>query len=111
MTLGPVRREGLGARRAVEQLVACRRSQKRDETDGGRHPLRSGATAGRPAFNGILRDAREPGEFAGGYSGGAQFCPQHVPCFGTRLGRSRRIASRPQGREASLYGVEHFQHC
>jgi len=74
MTLAPIRRAGLGAHRTMEQLVARRRSQKRNEPDGDRDPLRSGTSATRPAFDGILRDAREPGELASRYPGGPQLC-------------------------------------
>ena len=95
MTMGPVGRTGWGAHRAMEQLVARRRSQERNEPDGDGDPLRSGTSASCPAFDGILRDARESGEFVGRYPGGAQLCLQHDGCVGVALGRRRGNASGP----------------
>ena len=111
MTLAPVRRAGLGANRTMEQLVARRRSQKRNEPYGDRDPLGSGTSASRPAVDGILRDAREPGEFASRYPGGTQLCLQRGRCFGVGLGRTCGNALGLQGRDAGLDGIEHCQGC
>lgn len=111
MTLGPVRRVVLVAHRAMEQLVARRRSQQRNQPDGHQHPLRGGNSTSRPAFDGILRDAREPGELTSRYPGGAQLCLQQDRCIGAGLGRRRGNVAGLYARDRGLYGVEHCQRC